>query len=202
MLTPRSFGIVPAAGRSERMGTAKLLLPWGDKTVIEHVLSAWQASRVTHVTLVVRPDDQPLANLGMAAGVDVVRPATAPAEMKISIRLALAHVGQRFAPTATDCWLLAPADMPRLEPALIDRLLAEHRAQHPAILVPTFAGRRGHPVLFPWPLAAEVEQLAAHEGVNALLARHPVREIFCDHPEVLDDLDTPDDYARLRHSDA
>ena len=58
---PRFFGVIPAAGRSVRMGEPKLLLPWRDGTLIEHVLAQWLASRVACVTVVVHPDDQELA---------------------------------------------------------------------------------------------------------------------------------------------
>ena len=63
----RSFAVVPAAGRSERMGAPKLLLPLGDSTVIEHVLAAWTASPVTRTVVVVRADDAEL--LGTLPGV-------------------------------------------------------------------------------------------------------------------------------------
>jgi molybdenum cofactor cytidylyltransferase len=56
----RSFAIVPAAGRSARMGAPKLLLPLGDRPVIDWVLAAWTASRVTRTVVVVRADDAPL----------------------------------------------------------------------------------------------------------------------------------------------
>ena len=59
----RSFAVIPAAGRSQRMGQPKLLLPWGRTTVIEHVLGVWRASRVTHTVIVVHPDDKFLAEL-------------------------------------------------------------------------------------------------------------------------------------------
>ncbi len=53
-------------------------------------------------------------------------------------------------------------------------------------------------MLFPWPLAAPIDELAPDEGLNALLARHPVHTIEGDARAVLEDLDTPEDYERLR----
>ena len=58
---PRFFGVIPAAGRSVRMGEPKLLLPWRDGTLIEHVLAQWLASRVACLTVVVHPEDVELA---------------------------------------------------------------------------------------------------------------------------------------------
>ena len=196
-----SFAIVPAAGRSVRMGSHKLLLPWRGKTVIEHVLDAWQASRVDRVVVVVRADDAELAAVVRACSVDVVVPSEPPPEMKISVLYGLEHVRASYAPSDPAAWLLAPADMPGLSPTVIDRLLAEHEANRSEILIPTFGERRGHPVLFPWPLASAVEQLSAREGLNGLVARGPTRLVPCDDPAILDDLDTPEDYRRLDKRD-
>ncbi len=204
----QTFAIIPAAGRSERMGQPKLLLPWGSSTVIERVLSAWRASRVDHTVMVVHPDDTRLAELAQKCGALVVQPDAPPAEMKESIRLGLAEIAQRFAPAASDAWLLAPADMPTLSHEVIDRLIdahvgiiALHEETGPVIWAAAADGRRGHPVLFPWPLAAQVGRLAAHEGLNALLARYRVRTIEAEARTVLEDLDTPEDYERLRPAD-
>ena len=193
----QSFAVIPAAGRSVRMGRPKLLLPWGKSTVIEHVLSVWRASRVGRIVVVVHPDDGELAEVCRAAGAEVVVPDGPPPQMRDSARRGLAYVQRRYTPESRDVWLLAPADMPRLSSAVIDQLLAAHRPQSPEILLPAIEGRRGHPVLFPWHLVDAVETLPAEDGVNALLARHPVRQISCSEASILDDLDTPEDYRRL-----
>ncbi len=70
----RSFAIVPAAGRSVRMGRPKLNLPWGESTVLEHVVQAWLASRVDRVIVVVRRDDERLDELCRSLGVEVCVP--------------------------------------------------------------------------------------------------------------------------------
>jgi len=194
----RSYAIIPAAGRSLRMGARKLLMPWGASTVIEHVLGAWRASSVTRVVVVVCPGDDELRAVCARCGADVVVPEAAPAEMKASVRLALDFVQRRYGPEGSDVWLLAPADMPRLSSRVIEQLLQRHDPGDPRIIVPTRGERRGHPVLFPWSLAGDVNRLAENEGVNALLARFAVRTMECDDPGILDDVDTQDDYRRLQ----
>lgn len=194
----RSFAIVPAAGHSRRMGRPKLLLPWDGSTVIETVIRAWRASRVAAVIVVARRDDVELLDRCHAAGAEVVAPGVPPAEMKDSVRLGLDYVGQRYRPRECDVWLLAPADMPRLSAPAINGLLDAHDPTDASILVPLAGGRRGHPVLFPWPVAADVANLPADSGVNSLLTRHSVREVPACHPGLVDDLDTPADYVRLQ----
>lgn len=194
----RSFAIIPAAGRSQRMGLPKLLLPWGTTTVIEQVLAAWKASRVSAVIVTAHPDDDELVSRCRAAEAEIVIVDPPPADMKASVAAGLAYLAAHHQPRPTDVWLLAPADMPLLDSRLIDRLLTAYQPSAPRVLVPSAAGRRGHPVLFPWPLAKAVEQLAADEGINALVAAAGPREIECDESAAFADLDTPDDYARLR----
>ncbi len=199
----RTFAILPAAGRSQRMGQPKLLLPWRGGTVIEHVLCVWRDSGVEQVVMVVHPLDDRLAELGAAGGAHVVRPETPPPDMKASVRLGLQWVATA-GPLPCDAWLLAPADMPGLTATAIASLVAAYGASvsngesSAPIWVPSYRGRRGHPVLFGWSMAAEVAHLAEGEGLNALLARHVVREVEMADPSICEDLDTPADYDRLR----
>jgi len=194
----RSFAIIPAAGRSRRMRRHKLMLPFGDSTVLGQVLHGWRASRVDEVVVVARRDDTDVLRACRQSGVHTVTPSEDPAQMKVSIQHALGFVQEQFSPSREDVWLLAPADSPRLSPTVIGLVLSAYEPEQPAIVVPTYDGRRGHPVLFPWTLSGEVGDLGVDQGVNALLDRHAVREILCSEPSVLDDLDTPDDYRRLR----
>jgi molybdenum cofactor cytidylyltransferase len=192
---PRAFAIVPAAGRSVRMGKPKLLLPWDDRTVIEAVLAAWQRSKVTSTVVVVHPQDRELAELCRSTGARVVVPPTPPPDMKASVMHALAAITAANAPTADDIWALAPADVPWMRTDLIDAMLAEMDRTGADALVPTFQSRRGHPVLFRWSLAVELGQLTELEGVNVLLERHRPAEFASPDDSVLSDLDTPEDFA-------
>lgn len=200
----RSFAIIPAAGRSLRMGVAKLLLPWGEQTVIEAVIGAWRASGVSRVILTVHPDDVELARLGRAAGAEAVVVDPPPADMKASVLAGLAYVEAKYRPGPQDAWLLAPADMPLLKPESIDRLLAAAKENllrdRQEILALSRAGRRGHPVLFPWPLVAAARQLPSDAGLNRLLEQSGCRELPADDEGGFVDLDTPADYQRWRPS--
>lgn len=194
----RAFAIVPAAGHSRRMGQPKLLLPFGRTTVIERVLAAWLGSGVSEVVTVVRQNDTELGAVCRAAGATVVVPVVDPPDMKASILAGLDFLQEHRQPSPLDCWLAAPADAPRMRTAVIDQLLRAFAGAGQGILVPTFRGRRGHPVLLPWALAAAVSALDTRQGINALLDQHQVTELELGDGTVLDDLDTPGDYRRLR----
>lgn len=196
---PRSFAIIPAAGRSVRMGAAKLLLPVNGRPLIEWTLAAWAASQVTRTVVVVRPDDAELIAFcrGWSTGaMDVLVASTPPVEMKDSVQLGRDHLAASCAPAAEDALLLAPADMPHLSHDIINFVIREYQAARTQAVVPTFRGKRGHPIALPWSCAAEIEALAAGEGINTLVARQHVRELVWPGAEVIDDVDTPQDLAR------
>lgn len=200
MSSARAFAVVPAAGRSVRMGTAKLLLPWGDdgRTLIEHVLSLWRSSGVTQTVVTTHPDDVHLAEICRVAGAKVVVPTLPPPDMKASVAAALEHLRTDYHPTHDEVWLVAPADLPHLSAAVIQQLLEHSRARRDVILRPAHNGKAGHPTLFPWSAAAEMHRIPADRGLDWLC-----ETLRCELVEVgpaclAADVDTPDDYRRLR----
>jgi molybdenum cofactor cytidylyltransferase len=185
---------------SRRMGRPKLLLPLGDGTVISRMLALLARPDIEATVVVVRADDEPLRAAVTACGAIALQPEIAPAEMRHSVELALSCIELRFHPTFDAGWLLAPADHPLLDSAVIDCIVAAWRAAPDRILVPVFRGKRGHPTVFPFRLAGEVFGLPPDAGLNSLLKRHAaeIEELIINSPAVIADLDTPEDYARLR----
>jgi len=185
------------------MGRSKLLLPLAGQPLIQHTLAAWKQAKVDQLLVVVRPGDTELASVACAIGTTLIIPGVAPPDMKSSVIAALNHIELAHAPTEDDAFLVAPADMPGLSSAVIVRLMQQHQAGTTrSILAPTIVGRRGHPVLFPWPLAEEVFSLAESQGLDAIVHRHQPRLIPCDDlatdaEQLFADIDTPEDYERL-----
>ena len=210
----RTFAILPAAGHSRRIGRPKLLLPLADgRALVEHVLTAWRASSVDEIVVVMRRDDAPLAERCAGPRTTVAQPDVDPPDMKSSIAAGIHYLRQARQPATDDAWLVAPADMPLLSAGAIDAVIAAYRQQLAAceativtttgainsrqIIVPQVAGRRGHPVLLPWSIAADVAALGPEEGLKQLVARHPLLAIEVADAGILTDVDTPEDYARL-----
>lgn len=193
----RCYAVVPAAGRSVRMGRPKLLLPLRGRPLIAHLLVAWNEAGADAVVVVVRRDDDELASCCQQHGAEVVRPETDPPDMKASVLHGLARIERDHEPTRDDYWLLAPADMPLLRAEDLRTVMAACREGDGALVTPTFEGRRGHPAGFPWPLAAEARSLPADQGLNQLVARGPLREVPLASPGVVVDIDTPEQYRRL-----
>jgi molybdenum cofactor cytidylyltransferase len=191
----RCYAIVPAAGRSRRMGQPKLLLPWGDGLMIDRVLQAWTRSRVSQVVVVIRQADTALAAVCQRWPVRLVQPPNDPEDMKESVQIGLRVIAEEFQPTGQDRCFIAPADLPTLSASIIDRMIAAE-SDPATIVVPQFGDKQGHPVLLPWPITEEIFQLGEHEGVNRIVERHEKRMIPFSQRDAVSDIDTPADYRR------
>ena len=196
-----TFALLPAGGKSSRMGRPKLALPLGRRTVLGHAVTALRDAGADPVLVVVGPHVPELAPLAAAAGAAVLQLEEKTADMRATVEHGLRWLEERCRPAPGAGWLLSPADHPALDPAVVRRLL-EARAASPehTIVVPTFDGRRGHPVLLDWRHGAGLRALPPGLGINVYLRQQrPVTlEVPVPSPGVLLDLDTPEDYERLR----
>lgn len=181
------------------MGRPKLLLPFAGRTVIQHVLTTLAAPEITATIVVLHRDDEALREAVEQSGAVAVVPDEPPAEMIESIQQGLRFLEQDYALTTSDAWLLALADQPTIPPHVVRRLAERWTESDREILIPLSGGRRGHPVLFSGSLTKEVLRLPADQGLNQLVRRaeFKVEEVLVETPEVLVDLDTPEDYARV-----
>ncbi len=196
----RTFGLIPAAGKSRRMGRPKLLLPLGESTVVERVLSAVCAAGVADVLVVVAPHADDLAQLALSAGAHVLRLAEDTPDMRTTCMHGLAWIEAQFQPRDEDGWLLLPADHPTVRPDVVRSLLAAAQEYgDKTIIVPVSQGRRGHPTWLRWSHVAAIRAMPPEQGLNAFIRARAAETLELAWPsdEILRDLDTPDDYRRL-----
>jgi molybdenum cofactor cytidylyltransferase len=185
----RVAGVVPAAGRSLRMGRSKALLSAEGRTFLERVCATLARGGCAPVVVVLRDPDSAEGALARRVGARVLANPDPEEGPVTSIRHAL-----RALPTTVRGVAVLPVDHPLVDPATIEELLAAFDGEPAAALVPTYQGRRGHPVLLGRALFPEVLEPDLPEGVRTVLRRDPtrVREVPVDDPGVLIDLDTPE----------
>jgi molybdenum cofactor cytidylyltransferase len=194
-------GLVPAAGKSIRMGRPKLSLPLGDRTVLECVLDTLRAGGVAETLVVVGPHVPELVPLAARKGAHVCLLPEETPDMRATVEIGLRWLTHHFSPRPEDAFLLVPADHPTLDPSVV-RLLLRAREDRPesSIVVPTFDGRRGHPTLIVWRQVPAILARPAGEGLNVFLRSRADQtlEVPVTSADVLRDLDTPEDYEALR----
>jgi len=118
--------IVPAAGRSRRMGQPKLLLKLGEKTVIARVVETLREAGISKIVVVVRLDDTALAEEVERAGADLVQPEAAPPDMRASVEVAMATLQKQA--EDWDGWMLIRADHPTLDSSVVRQLFIDRAA--------------------------------------------------------------------------
>ena len=177
------------------MGQAKLLMPWGETSVIGSVLSAWVGSVVDEVIVVVRKDDEALRRACSKWSARVIAAEFDPPDMKASVQVGLNAIAAEF-PAATDRCLIAPADLPTLKSDLIDDLIRRSHASR--ITIPSFGGKQGHPIVIPWSMTERIKQLGDHEGLHKLVKSND--PLIVEFPVEMrpKDMDTPEAYRRLK----
>jgi molybdenum cofactor cytidylyltransferase len=196
---PAAIGaVVPAAGRGGRVGGGKPLLPVDGRPMLRGLVEALLAGGVSHAVVVAGGHDiaDRLGGLDRRAEV-VVRQHASHGEMIDSVRAGLrvlATAGEAFGG-----YLICPCDVAGLTPADVRRCVDAFAHTPNRIVIATHAGRRGHPMIFPASLEPLVQSDECRAGLNHLARGRPqlVREVPCDSPAVLANVNTPEDYRRL-----
>jgi molybdenum cofactor cytidylyltransferase len=185
--------IVLAAGQAKRFGRCKQVQRLGDKTILDHVLDNVRASKIQDVVVVlgahadeirekVRIVERIVMNDDFASG------------MSSSIQ-----AGLRALPQDVEAALIVLGDQPFVTPHTIDLLIEEYRRSRPGVVIPTYHGFRGNPVLVDRSLFAEMLGIRGDIGCRAIFGEHPqsMVKVPVDDRGVLADIDTKEDFDTL-----
>ncbi|ASA31823.1 NTP transferase domain-containing protein [Pseudomonas aeruginosa] len=178
--------LVLAAGQGRRFGSDKRLARLADGTTLLAASVARAREAFAEVRVVVRAGETP-ASLGLPAQQRLVHSLDASSGMGHSLAAGVAAA--RNSPARAIAVLLG--DMPWIAADTLERLAA--MATPEAIVFPLYDGQRGHPVLFGRAFWDALAQLDGDQGARRVLQAHrPAwREVPCDDPGVLCDVDTP-----------
>lgn len=189
-------GIVLAAGFSRRMGRAKLLLDWGGQPVIRRVVEQARDGGADDVVVVVGPRAAAIREALAGLRVRFVENPTPEAGQASSIACGLSALGPDV-----EAALIVLGDQPALPSEVIPRLIQTFRQTGKPVVAPVYRGVQGNPVLFAASVFPELMALTGDRGARVVVEKDPVRvaAIPFDLPMPAD-LDTPEDYRRLRPS--
>jgi molybdenum cofactor cytidylyltransferase len=191
--------VVLAAGRSQRMGEQKLLLPVGGKAVLQRVLESALASELAEIVCVVR-SFEPLR-----------RYVSITDERLLWLINYAADRGQSTSVIA-GLWAIHPdsegamflvGDQPMIRSDLINALIKRFKTTDALIVAPSCRGITRNPVIFRREIFPEILKLTGDRGGRVLIERYRDKTALLEWPDELPfiDIDVPADYERLKELD-
>jgi len=202
--------VILAAGESRRMGTPKALLPLpasaaateGITTFVEHLRSIAQHPRIGLRRVVLGAHAEEIRSRAQLAPADVVVNAEWASGQLSSIQAAIRSLPGGSAPLTTggtDGIMLFLVDQPLITAGLIGELVGQFYSSKKRIVIPTYNGKRGHPVIFASSLYDELLAAPEEQGARAVVWRHAkdVLEIPTDEEGVVLNLNDPETMKRV-----
>jgi molybdenum cofactor cytidylyltransferase len=197
-VTSRVAAIILAAGKSTRMGEAKQVLGLGESTVLGQTIENVRRSAVEEMVLVLGSSAEAIRRRLPSSSLEGLKVVINPAYeqgMASSLRAGLSALDPKV-----DAALIVLADQPFVRPQTLDQLAKEHHLTKAQIVIPTYQGVRGNPVLLDRSIFPEVMALEGDVGCRAIFGSHQEETLNLELEDegVLLDIDNHEDYERLR----
>ena len=192
--TPSISGIILAAGRSERLGRVKQLLPFRGKPMLSHIVETSLGSRLHEVIVVLgykAGEIEQTVDLGDAT---VIINNDYEAGQSTSLRIGLSAISDH-----SKAALFILGDQPLVTTEVINRLIGEYALEKKGFLIPVFQGKRGNPVLIDRSIFPRLASLTGDQGARVLFEEYAdqIKEIDVGDEGIHCDVDTLDDYLRM-----
>jgi molybdenum cofactor cytidylyltransferase len=188
--------IVLAAGQSKRMGQQKMLMPWGQTTVIEKVIRTLLNAEVNDIHLVTGENQAALKET--LSGFDIryiYNRDFANGEMLTSVQAGLESLGDE-----SEAALIVLGDQPQIKEEVVQEIVDRYASTYHKIIVPSYKMHRGHPWLLEKSYWKEIRSLKVPATMRNFLDAHTemIDYLIIDSESVIQDLDTQADYSRYK----
>lgn len=188
--------IVLAAGKSVRMrGRNKLLVDIDQKPMIRRVVETVLQSKVDEVIVVLGWESDKIQQVLSDLPCRFILNKNYEKGQSSSLKIGLREVGE-----ATQAVLVLPGDVAKIDARSINLVLDAYNRFHNPIIIASYEGRQGHPILLAKQLFDEIEKINEETfGLKSVVRKHEneVRLVETGSESVLQDFDTPDDLKRL-----
>ncbi|MGJ5817262.1 nucleotidyltransferase family protein [Paludibaculum fermentans] len=191
---PGIAAILLAAGNASRMGSPKQLMEFGGKPLLRRAAETALASQCSLVIAVLGAHASAVGQALKELPVTIVENDQWAEGMGTSIQ-----AGLRAAVKAgADAVILTLADQPLVLAEFLDRLIDIHRESGRPIVAARYAGTVGVPVLFSKEYFSKLTALRPAQGCKGVILADPGNAFLVDCPEAEFDVDTPQDFLRLK----
>jgi len=187
--------VILSGGASRRMGSPKALVSYQGASFLEHLLRVTRHPAVGVRRVVLGADAESIsAQVAIPAGEMVVNKEWEKGQLS-SVHAALTSL-----PAGTQGMLLCPVDHPLVSAALIASLIEAFLESRAPVVLPTFEGKRGHPVVFSAAVYQELLEAPLDQGARAVVWAHAgdVRELPTSEEGCVLNLNDPNALQKLR----
>lgn len=184
--------IILAGGMSRRMGQSKVLLPWGEHTVIEQIVERVMGAGVQQIVVVTGHLAEQVTQQVTSYPVQVVF----NSRYQAGDMLSSLQTGLQALPESVGAALVVLGDQPRLQSETIERVVQAYREGQGAIVAPSYEMRRGHPILIDRQFWPELLALPLDGAPRDVINQHAddIAYVLVENDSVLRDIDTPQQY--------
>jgi molybdenum cofactor cytidylyltransferase len=190
-MQPMISAIILAAGESKRMGEPKQLMPFGQSTILEKAIDNLLSSAVNEIIVVLGYKAEEVLKTIATKPVKIAINPDYKQGMSTSIIAGLSLIARQ-----AQAVMLALGDQPLVDSQTINQLIEEFYNHDKGIVVPTYHGKRGHPVIFAIKYKQKLLELTGDIGGREVIKDHPddILEVAVDSESVISDIDTINDY--------
>jgi molybdenum cofactor cytidylyltransferase len=193
----RVAALVLAAGRSTRMGAVnKMLAQIGGKPLVRIAAEQALASRARPVIVVTGHEREKVESALKGLPVRLVHNPNYVDGLGTSLKVGIAAV-----PEESDAVIVCLGDMPQVDAALIDRLIAAFDPERGGlVVVPSIDGRRGNPVVWSRRFFQDLMGIQGDVGARYLIGNYAesVVEVPVAGEAALTDVDTPESLSAVK----
>ncbi len=187
----RVGAVILAAGMSSRMGTSKMLLPWGDRTVIEAIVQKLMPFRLAEIVVVTGHKANELNRIMENYPVRTMfNRRYESGEMLSSVKAGIRALSDKI-----DSCLVVMGDQPQMSTRIVRHVLAKASENSDSLVAPYYRGQRGHPIVIPRRYWKELLRLQ-HGAPRDVIEQHAIIGVPVESDSILRDIDTPEQYAR------
>jgi molybdenum cofactor cytidylyltransferase len=188
---PETCAIILAAGKSERMGKNKLLLPFQGKPMINTVIDHVQQAEIDHIWIVLGAFRDDMLAVIRDLPVNHCYNADYEQGMFTSVQCGFSNL-----PASADAAIIFLGDQPMIPAEVTREIIRAYRQSDKGILIPKYRRKRGHPVLIDIKYKGIINTLVAEAGLHTLLDKYSddILEVEVQAPDILRDIDTEQDY--------
>jgi molybdenum cofactor cytidylyltransferase len=188
-------GLILAAGESSRMGIPKATLTYRGQTFLERIVQTLREGGLERIVVVLGHRAEEIQRqVKMEAALVVINPAY-PSDQTSSLQAGL----RSLAAADLEAVLLCLVDHPAVSAETVRKIMATFRECGAPVVIPTYHGRRGHPVLIGQLLFEELLGLSSDVGADSVVRRYRAATQFVEVEDegIVIDVDDPQSYRRL-----